>query len=110
MYKISPITSSIYTSVVLYNLHHFFSADSVREALRDKWYRSGTPIYRIDITCTLGNDPSSILLERWEIGHKIERDMVVDDINAQLMRSYKRITVMLRTLHSFCRIVPAYQV
>jgi hypothetical protein len=87
-------------------------ADSVREALRDKWCRSGAPVYRIDITCssTTNEKEAPVLLERWEIAHRIERDMIVDDINAQLMRSYKRITVMLRTLYSFCRIVPTYRV
>jgi hypothetical protein len=89
-----------------------FQADSVREALRDKWCRSGAPVYRIDITCssTTNEKEAPVLLERWEIAHRIERDMIVDDINAQLMRSYKRITVMLRTLYSFCRIVPTYRV
>jgi len=87
------------------------TVDSVREGLRDQWRRSGNTTYRVDVFLEhMASTPSPQLLERWEITHQRESDMRVDDINAQLMRSYKRITVMLRTLHSFCRIVPAYQI
>lgn len=52
-----------------------------------------------------------VLLERWTISHSRQTGTtdVGTDINVHTMKSYKHITVLLRTLFSFCRIVPSFQ-
>lgn len=53
-----------------------------------------------------------ILLERWLVHYKASRPEAEHAASPDVMtrKAYKQVVVMLRTLFSFCRVLPAYQV
>jgi len=100
-------------------LLEYGTAECVKDFLREHWVRtSGNPSIRIDIVASRNGEPPAVL-ERWVIGHRrllsskssfsavgVPRP---SDPNQLLLKAYKRITVLLRTLYSFLRLLPAHR-
>jgi hypothetical protein len=92
------------------------SVDYIKTLLRDHWARTGgnTRIcldimsYRCVERSIVG---SPVLLERWWLSHHIKRETeAAMDHQLLLKKSYKRLTVMLRTLYSLCLALPTFEV
>lgn len=91
---------------------------SVQELLKEHFSRSygPPPSIRIDIMAfrypdgAIGNP---MLVEHWHVQHRRDQHFLGsngEDLKYQLKKLRKRITVMMRTILSLCRILPAFQV
>ena len=77
------------------------------DLLRTAWANSsGNPELRVDVH----DERSGMLLERWSVVHHAERrhsEELQCDGNRVIVKSYKAIAVMLRTLYSSLLLLPA---